>query len=479
VWWLAVTLVSACTGATTGGPTGSTMTPAPTPSPRTSPVAGVADPAAGEWSTYMGDAARTGSGPAVPLATKPHRTWTAQVEGEVYAEPLVTGRTVIVATEQNWVYALEATTGAVRWRTHVGEPVPSALLECGNIDPNGITSTPVIDPQAGVVYGVAMLNSPIRHEAFAIRIADGSLLWQVPADAPGADPGHHQQRGSLNLSRGRVYFSYGGFTGDCGAYHGLVVSVAVDGKGPLAVWQVPSENRGAIWAPPGPLVSATGEVWVSTADTDAGQAGAPYDGGNGVVRLAPDLGAVLDRWAARNWSELNRLDVDLGSADPAFVPGGLVFITGKDGIGYLLRQDHLGGIGGELFSARVCQTGGPTGGAFGGDAVSGAMAYVPCKDGLVAVRLNATAASFAVAWSAAKIANSPIVAYGRVWTVISDSGFHRNPGWNGTLVAIDPDSGAIQASLRLGPIPHFASPAAAGGSLYVSGLGGVYAISVN
>jgi polyvinyl alcohol dehydrogenase (cytochrome) len=125
----------------------------------------------------------------------------------------------------------------------------------------------------------------------------------------------------------------------------------------------------------------------------------------------------------------------------------------------------------------VCQTGGPTGGAFGGDAVSGNMVYVPCKDGLVAVRLNAAAASFSVAWSAAKIANSAIVAYGRASTVISDSGFHRNLGWNGTLVAIELDTGAIKASIPLGPIPHFASPAAAGGSLYVSGLGGVYAIS--
>jgi outer membrane protein assembly factor BamB len=472
-------LLSACVGTTKGGTATPTPVRTPTASPRTTAVAGTSDPGAGEWSTYMGDATRTGNGPPVPPATKPHRTWTAEVDGEVYAEPLVTGRTVIVATEQNWVYALEATTGAIRWRTHLGEPVPSALLECGHIDPNGITSTPVIDPVAGIVYGVAMLNSPTRHEAFALRIADGSVIWQVPADAAGADPGHHQQRGSLNLSQGRVYFSYGGFTGDCGDYHGLVASVAADGKGPLAVWQVPSGNRGAIWAAPGPLVTADGEVWVSTADTDFATAGAPYDGANGVVRLAPDLSAALDWWASHNWTELNRLDVDLGSADPAFVPGGLVFVTGKEGIGYLLRQDHLGGIGGEVFSARVCQTGGPTGGAFGGDAMSGDMVYVPCKDGLVAVRLNPVAPSFAVAWSAARIANSPIIAYGRVWTVISDSGFHRNPSWNGTLFGINPDSGVIETSIPLGPIPHFASPAAAGGSLYVSGLGGVYAISVS
>ena len=36
-----------------------------------------------------------------------------QVNGQVYAQPLVIGNTVIVATENDWVYGLNATTGAV------------------------------------------------------------------------------------------------------------------------------------------------------------------------------------------------------------------------------------------------------------------------------------------------------------------------------------------------------------------------------
>src|SRR5487761_1868925 len=42
------------------------------------------------------------------------------VTGLVYAEPLVIGSTVIVATESNYVYALNASTGAVEWKTGVG-----------------------------------------------------------------------------------------------------------------------------------------------------------------------------------------------------------------------------------------------------------------------------------------------------------------------------------------------------------------------
>ena len=476
--WLALGLAilqAACAGPAGGPHPGTSATHAPD---RTLAVAGTSTPAAGDWDAYMGDAARSGAGPTSPIATRPRRTWTAAVEGEVYAEPLVSGLSVIVATEQNWVYSLQATNGAPTWRTRLGDPVPSAKLECGHIDPNGVTSTPVIDPRAGILYVVAMLDSPVRHELYALRLADGAITWHRVVDPPGGDPGHHQQRGSLNLAGGRVYFSYGGFTGDCGDYHGAVVSAPTDGLGPLGSWVVPSENRGAIWAAPGPLVGPSGEVWVSTADTDRIKPDDKFDSANSVVRLSADLTSALDSWTPKNWAELNRRDIDLGSGNPALLPGGLAFITGKDGIGYLLKADHLGGIGGEIYSAQVCQTGGPTGGAFGGDAVVGEMVYVPCKDGLIAVRVNAAAGTFKVAWSASKIVNSPIFAYGRVWTVASDNGFHRNPGWNGTLVGLDPATGVVKASLYLGPIPHFASPAAAGGSIYVSGLGGVYAVSV-
>jgi len=36
-------------------------------------------------------------------------------------------------------------------RQHLGEPIRGGSLPCGNIDPSGITSTPVIDPATGRV----------------------------------------------------------------------------------------------------------------------------------------------------------------------------------------------------------------------------------------------------------------------------------------------------------------------------------------
>src|SRR5439155_3855205 len=76
------------------------------------------------------------------------RHFQAKIEGHVYAQPLYwlpagekTGR-VIVATESNLVYALDAATGSQIWKAKLAPSVPRSNLPCGNIDPDGITGTP-------------------------------------------------------------------------------------------------------------------------------------------------------------------------------------------------------------------------------------------------------------------------------------------------------------------------------------------------
>src|SRR5215470_8504348 len=81
------------------------------------------------------------------------------VSGQVYAQPLVVGSTVVVTTENDWAYGLDAATGAVNWSTHFGtawniakSPVPK-LAKCTDLTPNvGVTGSPVYDPSSGNVY---------------------------------------------------------------------------------------------------------------------------------------------------------------------------------------------------------------------------------------------------------------------------------------------------------------------------------------
>src|SRR6476646_5803128 len=71
------------------------------------------------------------------------------ISGNVYAQPLYieggpNGAMIIAVTESNNVYALDAITGLPIWQRNLGLPVTSGL-PCGNINPLGITGTPVVD----------------------------------------------------------------------------------------------------------------------------------------------------------------------------------------------------------------------------------------------------------------------------------------------------------------------------------------------
>src|SRR4051794_35048811 len=80
--------------------------------------------------------------------------WDRPVVGQVYAQPLVVGTTVVVVTEGNRVYALDSETGAVRWQKYLGPSFPAALIGggCADLTPElGATATPVIDPATNTI----------------------------------------------------------------------------------------------------------------------------------------------------------------------------------------------------------------------------------------------------------------------------------------------------------------------------------------
>jgi outer membrane protein assembly factor BamB len=164
----------------------------------------------------------------------------------VYAEPLVLAGVVLVATENGSLYAFNAASGRALWRTHLATPVAGGQLPCGDIDPSGITSTPVADASAGVLYAVA-LQAGFRHVLYALSVTTGRVLWSRDVDLTGADPLVEQQRSALALANGRVFVAYGGLYGDCGSYHGWVMGAPSAGPaGAVISYQVPTGNQGGI-----------------------------------------------------------------------------------------------------------------------------------------------------------------------------------------------------------------------------------------
>ncbi len=397
-----------------------------------------------DWPTYHKDLMRSGvaSGPR-RSANVDLRWQSPTLDGDIYAEPLTVGNSVLIATENDTVYALDPGTGDVQWSAHLGEPVPGNTLPCGNIDPVGIASTPVADAGAGVVYVSAFLQ-PAHHELFALDLASGTIRFQQPMDPPGASPQTHLQRSALSLSQGIVYIPFGGRFGDCGDYHGWVVAASTSDGSQIAAYQVPTQREGAIWAPSGATVDSAGDLLVATGN---GSSSDQFDYGNALIKLSADL-QVLDWFAPSDWASLNAQDLDLGSLGPTLVDGGFVFQAGKDGIGYVVAADHLGGIGGQVFSQRVC------GGAYGGTAYAAPYLYVPCRDGLAALKMNSDG-SFSLAWRGPQtFANPPVVAGDSVWAI--DRG-------DGSVYALNANDGSLQYRSAPAPTPppHFVTPGVA------------------
>ena len=185
------------------------------------------------------------------------------LDGGVYGEPLVYVATVYVATENDTVYAIAAGTGKVYWHLHVGTSVPKSVIDsaptvgCGDIDPLGITGTPVIDAATDEIFVAEETElagqkgwQGIRHWLVAISLTSHQVLWHRDIDPPyGNDPSHYfipaeQQRPAITLANGRLYVAFGGLDGDCGQYHGYVVDLPVSGTGPLGSYQVPTRREG-------------------------------------------------------------------------------------------------------------------------------------------------------------------------------------------------------------------------------------------
>ena len=394
------------------------------------------------WPTYHHDAARTGDAGKVPTVSTLKVVATARLDGAVYASPLVLrdakGPLIIAATENNTLYGLRNDGGAA-WSRHIGAPVDGGTLPCGNINPSGITGTPAYDPATGLVFAVAFLSGH-KHELVAVDAETGNVAWTKPVDPPGSHPEVQQQRAALLVSGGKVWVAYGGLYGDCGPYHGYVVGVATSGQGNLAIYQVPSAREAGIWTPAGLAADQSGHIYASVGNGAETNPDAKYDMSDSVIELDANLN-VVSFFAPSTWARENSRDLDLGTTGPVLLPGGKVFVAGKAGNAYLLQQGSLGGLGGRVPSIALCT-------AFGGAAYSGGTVYVPCTNGVRALRINGT--TMTPAWQASP-SGSPVVGGGVVLSIDARGG---------TLNALDPASGATKAKVALGgATTRFATPA--------------------
>jgi hypothetical protein len=435
-----------------------------------------------------------------------------RVDGPVYAQPLfwqpkgAAGGRLIIATARNTVSALDAATGREVWRRTLGPSVSAAALPCGDIDPVGITGTPVIDARDGQVYVDALVDRHGRpaHLLFGLALQDGAILPGWPLDVAAAlrargmtfDPEVQEQRGALALLDGRLYVPYGGYFGDCGAYHGWVVGIALSRPDMFGAWAT-SARKGGIWAPGG--IAADGQALFAATGNTAGAT--RWGGGEAVLRLPPDLRWQDDAdgfFAPEDWHALDAHDLDLGGTAPlpldlpeGPVPRAVLLALGKNGDAYLIDRAHPGGIGHPLGIAHVADSiviTAPAAWRAGADllvALQARDAVCPAAapvSGLLALRISpGSPPRMRPAWCAPLDGRgTPIVtteANGAdpiVWVVGAegDGRLHGVRGDTGTPIFAGGGTADRMEGLR-----RFVTPLAADGRLYVAGDGRIYAFS--
>ncbi len=269
------------------------------------------------------------------------------LKGIVYAQPLfMSGITiggqsknaVFVATEENWVYALDSGTLSVLWSTNLNvgseTAVPDSALPgaCPNIAPEvGITGTPVIDPDGTTMFVVSKHynGSTTVQRLNAIDLTSGAKLvsldiGQAITNAGGTFSALNQnQRAGLALvsqSPTLEPWIYVAWASHCDAppYNGIVASFLYSTSlNQLTLDTVfntesSSGSRGGIWmSGAAPAVTSTPESTIVTdvyLSSGNGQFTPGQNWGESVLRLhhGGSSIAVTGSYTPNAWLTLNQ-----------------------------------------------------------------------------------------------------------------------------------------------------------------------------
>ena len=343
--------------------------------------------------------------------------WSASVEGQVYAQPLLSNGTLLVATETNHVYGLDPATGTARWSRSLGTPWNPADIGCADLTPSiGVTATPVIDSTTGIAYMThktyaSGTSGPAKWFMDAVSMSTGQEQPGFPVELSGSaqnapsrtfSPTTQLQRPGLLLLEGVVYAAFGAHC-DHLPWQGWIFGVSTAGKVTARYVDNTTEEGAGIWQSGSGLTSdGPGTILFTTGNgggpsEPAAGSEPPANLGESVVRVDVQGDGSLkpvDFFAPFNAPTLDLHDADFASGGVTGLPSEyfgtaafphLAVADGKQGYLYLLNRDSLGGVGqGPGGSDNVIQRLGPRGGVWSRPGVwpgEGGYVYIPTSSG--------------------------------------------------------------------------------------------------
>jgi PQQ-like domain/Abnormal spindle-like microcephaly-assoc'd, ASPM-SPD-2-Hydin len=325
------------------------------------------------------DSSEPGLNPTTVSTFSGTPTWNATVDGDVYAQPLVLGSTVIVATENDNVYGLDAGTGAILWELPLGSPYAISsdptLKACTDLVPNiGVTGTPAYDSVSGDIYLFADIMNGSSPEYYMVQVTPNGGSWanptptfsKTPITGSPSNDSHVTFSGRYNMERPGVLVTggavYGAFASHCDhkPYDGFVARVDISTSTPkVTLWSDESGvtyNQAGIWQSGGGIMSdGAGRIFVASGNgvSPVKRAGTSPGGqlAESVIRLGVNSNGTLsarDFFSPAVAPSWDASDKDYGSAGPAGVPFPVgtysaLVQPGKSGQIWLLNRASLGG----------------------------------------------------------------------------------------------------------------------------------------
>ncbi len=498
----------------------------------------VLQPAPWDVTTYHNDNARSGQNLfetqlSLTTVNQAHfgKIQFYPTDGKVDAQPLIlsnlpignVGHSVLyVATEHDTVYAFDADTGDVLWTRSMllsGEN-PDSTHSCISIVPEiGVTSTPVIDRDRGIIYVVAAsrAGNSYYQRLHALSLTTGEEMLGGPttigatySDATVGstttfNAGQYVERSALLLANGKIYTSWSSHC-DNQPYSSWVI--ALDATTLQVTQSFNAEPSGAgqasFWnAGAGPTADAAGNVYLLSANglfgSTLNEAGYPanHSYGNSFIKLAPPVPnsatlALVDYFSMFDSVAESNGDLDLGSGGGLLLPAltdasgqvrHLLVGGGKDSYIYVLDSDNMGKYNSrnnsQIWQEIPIAFPNSTNGMFGSPAYfNGAVYFGPSGDAIRAFSIST--AKLAVSSSMQSTAVFPYpgqtpsisangATNGIVWAV-------ENSATQGVLHAFDASNLSVelynsnQAGSRdaFGPGSKFTPPTVANGKVYVA-----------
>jgi hypothetical protein len=346
-------------------------------------------PAAGagiDVTTYHYDAYRTGWNPnetvLTPATVKSAKFGllaTIPVEGSVLAQPLLVSGflmpdgvkhdVLLIVTEHDSVYAVDAQTQATLWTVNLGTPQSAKDVHCPHVHPEyGISATPVIDrkgPGDASVYLVAATepkSGEYHHQIHKLDLATGrdrTPPVDITAQGMSLDGSTSRFRAAYQWVRAGLAWGNGSLYVAASSHcdrHGDKISGWLLRYGPDLVQQGAFSTThveryfyelAAIWMSGfAPAIDDDGSIFAVTGNGGWGDG----DWAESVLRLPGSLSMVADWFTPTNYEMLNGYDLDFGSGGVMLLPpqpgatSPLAVAMGKDAVLYLLDRKNLGHI---------------------------------------------------------------------------------------------------------------------------------------